>query len=153
MLEIEKYKNHIYNLEEIKLSSENELKQNYFFIKNCFIPNIAEDRLTVLYNSLIHRGLVVPCNKIYTYKPEYFVIDMVDIDFAKLTSQNTYMQQYIVALVDFYVGSSIPSTDIRMRWVINTLIHYEILKNVFDPMNKQAETFKELFDYEDSSNR
>lgn len=146
MIEVEKFHNHRFNLEEILITSQDELSANQFLIRSIFFKDIQKDRLTILINTLVNRGLLVPSERLYNYRPEHFILKMDDLKIATLSECSTFLERYLVILIDIFTTSNLAHTDIKMKWVINTLIEHNVLENVFDPMNKQAKNFKELFE-------
>lgn len=148
MIEVEKFHNHRFNLEdpEVVICTQDVLSINQFLMRSIFLKDIQKDRLTILTNTLVNRGILVPSEKIYNYRPEHFILKMDDLKIATLSECTTFLERYLVILIDTFTTSQIPHTDIKMKWVINTLIEYNVLENVFDPMNKQAKNFKELFE-------
>ena len=154
MIEISKLNSHIFDLHAIKSVSQNDLKIAWFYIKNIFGPDMLEDRKTIMINSMVNRKLLVSNDHIVIYRPEYFTLRLEEMTFAaegefiKSNKSNTHLEPLLIGLVDIYVSSKMNHTDVRMKWLINTLIEHKVLINIFDPANKTNTTFTELFNYE-----
>lgn len=147
-IDYEKMTTYVFDIESMKMSTESDLKANWFFIKNLFVPTLSKDRQIILINSIVNRKMLSEIKHVVIYRPDYFALKLDDLNFADFSGNRTHLEALLVGLIDIYMSSDIEYSDIRMRWLINTLIHHKVLTNVFDPANKTSNTFKELFELE-----
>lgn len=148
-MEIEKLQNHYFDIEEIMLTTENDFTINKALISHLFLKDLPTDRINVFVNTLINRGILVPLptKKIFKYRPEHSILNFDDLTVVTEHKQlSNYKDAFLALLVTTYMVQHLVFDDVRFKWLINTLNEYDILKNVYDPMNKQAENFQELFE-------
>ena len=143
---------YIFDLHSIKNESQSNLKISWFFIKNIFATDLADDRKTIMTNSMVNRKLLIPNDHVVIYRPELFALRLDDVPLHDESGNTKYADSHLgpllVGLVDIYISCKLPPSDVRMKWLINTLIEHRVLTNIFDPSNKTNTTFTELFDYE-----
>jgi hypothetical protein len=142
--DLEKYSNYVFRLPS-EYRGVPMTKHDMFIIKNAYLTGLLKDRENVLLNTIIDKKLVVESEKEFKYfRSEHYILTG-----GIINKERDYLierDHFLLFLIDLYVMSESTHNEVKMKWIINTLIDNQILVNKFDPAhNKINESVKEFF--------